>query len=75
MVRFPRTFPALQALVLLSASAISVSALDDFFDSREATIDSVHNALFTGLASCRTVVSSFIARIEAYNPPSMPSSP
>lgn len=68
MVRFPRTFPALQALALLSASATSVSALDDFFDSREATIDSVHNALFTGLASCRTVVSSFIARIEAYNP-------
>lgn len=68
MVRFPRTFPALQALALLSASATSVSALDGFFDSREATIDSVHNALFTGLASCRTVVSSFIARIEAYNP-------
>lgn len=65
MVRFPRTFPA---LALLSASATSVSALDDFFDSREATIDSVHNALFTGLASCRTVISSFIARIEAYNP-------
>lgn len=68
MVRFPRTFPALQALALLSASGTSVSALDGFFDSREATIDSVHNALFTGLASCRTVVSSFIARIEAYNP-------
>ncbi|KAK0749526.1 amidase signature domain-containing protein [Schizothecium vesticola] len=68
MVRFPATFPAFQALALLSASATSVSALDGSFDSREATIDSVHNALFTGLASCRTVVSSFIARIEAYNP-------
>ncbi|KAK1836969.1 amidase signature domain-containing protein [Podospora conica] len=68
MVRFTRTFPALQALALLSASATPASALDGFFDSREATIDSVHNALFTGLASCRTVVSSFIARIEAYNP-------
>jgi Asp-tRNA(Asn)/Glu-tRNA(Gln) amidotransferase A subunit family amidase len=38
------------------------------FDSREATIDSVHNALFTGLTSCRGVVSSFLARIETFNP-------
>ena len=38
------------------------------FDSREATIDGVHNVLFSGLASCRDVVSSFIARIEAFNP-------
>ncbi|TVY48574.1 putative amidase [Lachnellula occidentalis] len=38
------------------------------FDSREATIDSVHTALYSGIASCRDVVSSFIARIEAFNP-------
>jgi Asp-tRNA(Asn)/Glu-tRNA(Gln) amidotransferase A subunit family amidase len=38
------------------------------FDSREATIDGVHNALFSGIASCRDVVSSFISRIEALNP-------
>jgi Asp-tRNA(Asn)/Glu-tRNA(Gln) amidotransferase A subunit family amidase len=38
------------------------------FDSREATIDTVHDALFSGSASCRDVVSSFIARIEAFNP-------
>ena len=38
------------------------------FDSREATIDTVHNALFSGIASCRDVVSSFIARIETFNP-------
>jgi Asp-tRNA(Asn)/Glu-tRNA(Gln) amidotransferase A subunit family amidase len=37
------------------------------FDSREATIDSVHHALFSGLSTCREVVSSFIARIETYN--------
>jgi Asp-tRNA(Asn)/Glu-tRNA(Gln) amidotransferase A subunit family amidase len=37
------------------------------FDSREATIDSVHHALYTGLSTCREVVSSFIARIEAHN--------
>lgn len=37
------------------------------FDAREATIDSVHHALYTGLATCREVVSAFIARIEAHN--------
>lgn len=38
------------------------------FDAREATISSVHSALFSGLTTCRAVVSTFIARIEAYNP-------
>ncbi|OJD21216.1 hypothetical protein ACJ73_07449 [Blastomyces percursus] len=38
------------------------------FDSREATIEIVHGELFSGRASCREVVSSFVARIEEYNP-------
>jgi Asp-tRNA(Asn)/Glu-tRNA(Gln) amidotransferase A subunit family amidase len=37
------------------------------FDAREATIDSVHHALYSGLSTCREVVSSFIARIESHN--------
>ncbi|KAF2709992.1 amidase signature enzyme [Pleomassaria siparia CBS 279.74] len=37
------------------------------FDSREATIDSVHHALFSGFSTCREVVSSFLARIENLN--------
>jgi Asp-tRNA(Asn)/Glu-tRNA(Gln) amidotransferase A subunit family amidase len=37
------------------------------FDAREATLDSVHHALYSGLSTCREVVSSFIARIETYN--------
>jgi Asp-tRNA(Asn)/Glu-tRNA(Gln) amidotransferase A subunit family amidase len=37
------------------------------FDAREATIDSVHHALYTGLSTCREVVSAFIARIEAHD--------
>ncbi|KAF2015141.1 amidase signature enzyme [Aaosphaeria arxii CBS 175.79] len=37
------------------------------FDAREATVESVHHAVFSGLSSCRDVVSAFIARIEAYN--------
>lgn len=38
------------------------------FEIREATINSVHNALFSGLSTCRGIVEAFIARIEAYNP-------
>lgn len=38
------------------------------FDTREATVDSVHNALFSGISSCRGIVSSFLSRIEAFNP-------
>lgn len=45
-----------------------VAALNDAFDIREATIDSIHNALFTGLTTCRGIVSSYLARIEALNP-------
>ncbi|KAF2250931.1 amidase signature enzyme [Trematosphaeria pertusa] len=37
------------------------------FDAREATIDSVHHAVYSGLSTCREVASSFIARIEAFN--------
>ena len=38
------------------------------FDGREATIESVHTALFSGLTTCRDVVSGFLARIEKFNP-------
>ena len=38
------------------------------FDGREATIESVHAALFSGVTTCRDVVSSFLARIETFNP-------
>jgi Asp-tRNA(Asn)/Glu-tRNA(Gln) amidotransferase A subunit family amidase len=37
------------------------------FDAREATIDSVHHALYSGLSTCREVVSSFLTNIEANN--------
>ncbi|KAH8770530.1 amidase [Hyaloscypha finlandica] len=36
--------------------------------NRETTIDGVHNVLFSGVAACRDVVSSFLSRIEAFNP-------
>ena len=38
------------------------------YDVREATVESLHNALFNGLTSCRSVVEAFLSRIEAYNP-------
>ncbi|KAF2087264.1 amidase signature enzyme [Saccharata proteae CBS 121410] len=37
------------------------------FDAREATVDSVHHSLFSGLSTCREVVSAFLTRIETFN--------
>jgi Asp-tRNA(Asn)/Glu-tRNA(Gln) amidotransferase A subunit family amidase len=65
---------AVQALLLSTASTQDLlprtpaPLAADFFDAREATIDGVHNALFSGLTTCRAVVSAFIARIEEFNP-------
>jgi len=58
---------------IICATALSFIAVNGIFtskgfDSREATIEGIHNGLFTGIVSCREVVSSFIARIEAFNP-------
>jgi len=60
-----------RALLLLSLTPSAGSAQGlpvDFFDAREATVDGVHNALFSGLTTCRGVVSAFLARIEEFNP-------
>jgi len=53
---------------LLLPVAILGQNITSTYDVREATIESVHNALFSGLTSCRGIVEAFIARIEAYNP-------
>lgn len=56
-------------LTLLSISLSSTSAYQsEVFDVREATIDSIHNALFTGLTTCRDIVSLHLARVETFNP-------
>jgi Asp-tRNA(Asn)/Glu-tRNA(Gln) amidotransferase A subunit family amidase len=60
MVSFHRIIVA-----VLSSHAVVAQTMP--FDAREATIDSVHHALYSGLSTCRDVVSSFIARIEAHN--------
>lgn len=64
--------PPLLTLILLSlllcACHVVSATTNDPFDVREATIDGIHNALFTGLTTCREVVSAYLARIEAFNP-------
>lgn len=55
-------------VLLLGFCPAAFAALNDPFDVREATIDGIHNALFTGLTTCREVVSAYLARIEAFNP-------
>ena len=64
------TLPSLIPIVLgaVHLRLTSASGLHESFDAREATIESVHNALFTSLTTCREVVSSFISRIEEFNP-------
>ncbi|KAF2026455.1 amidase signature enzyme [Setomelanomma holmii] len=54
-------------LTLAALCGRSVVAQTMPFDAREASIDSVHHALYSGLSTCREVVSSFLARIEAHN--------
>ncbi len=59
-----------QAVALLSLALTPCAAcgLGDGFDVREATIGSVHEALFRGRTTCREIVSAFLARVEAFNP-------
>jgi Asp-tRNA(Asn)/Glu-tRNA(Gln) amidotransferase A subunit family amidase len=54
-------------IILAALGSHAVLAQTMPFDAREATIDSVHHALYSGLSTCRDIVSSFIARIEAHN--------
>jgi hypothetical protein len=63
--------PGRLTIALLAWLSISHSpgwALVEPFDVREASIDNIHTALFTGMATCRDIVSSFISRIEKFNP-------
>lgn len=65
--RLVHCFPQCVLVFLLAISAVTAN-LNEAFDIREATIDGIHNALFTGLATCREIVSYHLARIEAFNP-------
>ena len=52
------------SLILASFSHAQTTPID----VREATVASIHSSLFSGLSSCRDIVTAFIARIERFNP-------
>lgn len=60
-------FQIFLTISFLNQSTHQTSAQSLGFDTREATVSSVHHALFTGLSTCRSVVSAFLTRIEAHN--------
>lgn len=47
---------------------LASASLGEAFDVREVSVDSIHNALFTRITTCREVVASYLARIDAFNP-------
>ena len=51
----------------IAARVVCLIGAATAYDPREATIASTHHDLYTGLATCREVVESFLARIEALN--------
>lgn len=53
--------------LILLTGALFLASGAAAFDPREATIASTHHDLYTGLTTCREVVESFLARIEALN--------
>ena len=55
-------------LHLLALHASGIDAELDSYDVRESTIEGIRNALYGGLTTCRAIVETFIARIEAFNP-------
>lgn len=64
----PPIFRRILLFLLLCFCSAGSAALNGPFDVREATIDGIHNALFTGLTTCREIVSSYLTRIEAFDP-------
>ncbi|KEY67399.1 hypothetical protein S7711_08879 [Stachybotrys chartarum IBT 7711] len=56
------------ALLSATYTSLATASCSLPFDVRESSIEGIHNALLTGLTTCRDIVSSFIARIEEFNP-------
>lgn len=54
--------------ILAINSSLTIAYQSEALDIREATIDSIHNALFTGLTTCRDIVSLYLARADVFNP-------
>lgn len=54
--------------LLLTRPSLAQESSCSAFDVREASIDTIHDALYGGLTTCRSLVETFIARIQVYNP-------
>ncbi|KAI9715960.1 MAG: hypothetical protein M1812_005594 [Candelaria pacifica] len=52
-------------LALLASGHVFCQSLS--FDAHEATIDSVHHDLYSGLTTCRGVITGFLSRIQSLN--------
>ncbi|XXG95906.1 hypothetical protein Hte_002182 [Hypoxylon texense] len=52
----------------LFLQGLAVNAQADSFEPLESTIEGLRAALLGNATTCRTVISSFVARIEAFNP-------
>jgi Asp-tRNA(Asn)/Glu-tRNA(Gln) amidotransferase A subunit family amidase len=63
----PRAMDDLRPSSSAVSYATSTNSPNTAFDAREATIESVHHAIYSGLSTCREVVSAFLTRIETYN--------
>jgi Asp-tRNA(Asn)/Glu-tRNA(Gln) amidotransferase A subunit family amidase len=55
------------SIVFLSFGALAATQSLPF-DVREATISSIHASLFSRQASCRDIVTAYVARIQRFNP-------
>ncbi|KAH9437016.1 hypothetical protein MCOR02_000677 [Pyricularia oryzae] len=68
-VRF-QPIVAFKTGLLLLAHTITATAfgLEKHLDVRSASISSLHDALFSGQTTCRTIISAHISRIQAFNP-------
>lgn len=58
MFRLGLVFP------LLAVATAQLSPID----VREATISSLHASLFSGVTTCREIVTAFVARIQRFDP-------
>ncbi|KIW19766.1 hypothetical protein PV08_00340 [Exophiala spinifera] len=63
-----RAINAAQLLGIIACTVPLTKSQSLGFDVREATISSLHASLFSGVTTCRDIVSSFIARIERFDP-------
>ncbi|KAI6381806.1 hypothetical protein MCOR25_001037 [Pyricularia grisea] len=55
-------------LLLAHINTATALGLEEHLDVRSASISSLHDALFSGQTTCRTIISAHLSRIQALNP-------